>query len=152
MKLERIKNVCGKCGAKCCYFDGPMFTKTEKKRILKAGFKDVFVPDGKYYNAKCRGGKCPFLKNNLCTVQDRKPLECKFWPVYPVFKGNKRRFMVLDCPLTTHLSKADIRRLKLQAKKLPKEIAVDSITDVPPALTRRLNKFNWEKRLKEALK
>jgi len=153
MKLENIKRVCVKCGAKCCYFEGPVVTKAERRRILKAGFEDAFVPVRNYYYVKCRGGKCSFLRNKMCRIHDVRPLICKIWPVYPVFKGNKRRFMVLDCPLTAQLSKTDIRKLEVQSKRLPKEVAIDAITDLPPALTRRLNRlYSWDKRLKEALK
>jgi Fe-S-cluster containining protein len=152
MKLENIKRICSKCGAKCCYLDGPAVTKAERRRILKAGFGDAFAPAGKYYYVKHKNGKCPFLKNNLCRVQDVKPLMCKIWPVYPVFKGKERRFMVFDCPLTPHLSKADMRGLKLQSQRLPKDIVIDAITNLTPATTKRLNRFNWEKRYKEALK
>jgi len=152
MKLENIKKICVKCSAKCCYLDGPVVTKAEKRRILKAGFEDVFAPAGKYYYVKHKGGKCSFLRNNLCSVQSAKPLMCKIWPVYPVFKGKERRFMIFDCPLTPHLSKADIRKLEMQSKRLPKEVVIDAIANLSPAATKRLNRFNWEKRFKEALK
>ena len=50
------KSICGKCKSKCCYFGGPSITKAEKKKILKAGFKDYFIPchdmSGKVYPYK----------------------------------------------------------------------------------------------------
>jgi Fe-S-cluster containining protein len=151
MKLEDIKKTCIKCGAKCCFLGGPIVTKKERNKILKTGFKNVFVKFEKYYSVKSKNGKCPFLRDRLCLINDVKPLMCRIWPVYPVLKGNKRKFMVLDCPLTKQLSQKELQKLKIKAKKLPKELSADKITDLSPLIKKRLNKFGWNKKIKEIL-
>ena len=144
MKLD-TKEICIKCGAKCCFLGGPSFTKKEREKILKAGFKDIFIFSGKYYDLKAKNDKCPFLKNKLCLIHSIKPIVCKIWPVYPIFKENKRKFIILCCPLSKDLSKKEIKMLKKLAEKIPKGLAVYSISDLSPKTIRRLNKFGWSK-------
>ena len=39
-----------------------------------------------------KGLKCPYLKNNLCTIQERKPEACKLFPIDEIQKNNKCTF------------------------------------------------------------
>jgi Fe-S-cluster containining protein len=142
MRLENIKNVCVKCRAKCCYFGGPTMTKQEKERILKAGFKDYFIPCREYFDVRTKKGKCPYLKNSLCSIHDVRPDSCKVWPVFAKIVGGKRKYMLFNCPLTPHLSKNDILKLKKLASKLPDrfyELSWEG--NMPPHILKKIDKF-----------
>lgn len=145
MKLK-IKEICFKCGAKCCFLGGPTITEKERDKISKLGFKNVFICQGKFYDLKTKNDKCPFLENGLCSVQSAKPLVCKIWPVFPIFRGNKRKFIVLECPLTKHLSKEDMKKLKILAKRVSKELYKANTTGLSVRNKKKLNEFGWNKR------
>ncbi len=147
MKPDAIKKICVKCGAKCCFVGGPVVTAKEREAILKAGFPDVFVKAGRYYEVDSKTGRCPFLKNKLCLVHDVEPLMCKIWPIYPIFDGHKRRYLVLDCSLTKHLSKNYIQKLKVMSRKISKALSAIAIEDLSPAIRKMLNKFGWDEKV-----
>lgn len=149
MKLD-IKKVCIKCGAKCCKFAGPTVSEREKNKILKVGFKDYFIKCKNSYDLKTKNGVCPYLKNNLCEIHKVKPLMCRAWPAFPVFKGKKKRIIILDCPLVKYLNKSDLNKLKKEAAKLPKEL-VEEPLEQPLFILKRLEKFHWEEKIKQAL-
>lgn len=151
MKLEEIKEICLKCGAKCCNLEGPIVLKKEKDKILKGGFEDLFIPKGNHFEVKNNNGQCCFLKNNLCLIQEVKPLMCLMWPVFPIFKGNERKFVVLECPLTKHLSKTEIQKLKKLAGKLPREVAIAGIEELKNEIRKILEEFKWSEKVKQAL-
>ena len=155
MKLENIKNVCVKCEAKCCYFGGPTLTKREKERVLKAGFKDYFIPCHEYFDIKTKKGKCPYLKNCLCSIHKARPISCKIWPIFAKIIKGKRRYLLYNCPLISYLSKKDILKLKKLASKLPDrfyELSWEG--NMPAYILRKIKKFKpipldkWLKRMK----
>jgi Fe-S-cluster containining protein len=145
MKLK-IKEICVKCGAKCCFLGGPTITKKERDKIFKLGFKNVFICQGKFYDLKAKNDRCPFLENNLCSVQSVKPLVCKIWPVFPIFRGNKRKLIILECPLTKRLSKKDVKKLKILAKRVSRELYKTNTTGLSIRNKKKLNEFGWNKR------
>lgn len=152
MKLENIKRVCLKCKASCCKMGGPDFTKKEMQKVLKAGFKNCFSKiDDDWYELKSKNGRCPYLKNYLCSIHDVRPLMCKCWPVYLKFKNKKREYILIQCPLTPYLSKKQILEMKKQASKLPKRFVEEVKTNLPKKdfelIMRRFKKFK-RKRLK----
>lgn len=150
MNTEQIKKICKTCGAKCCkYFSAPTVTKTEKERLLKFGVKDKFYSSGKYFDYKTKTDVCPFLKNNCCSVHHIEPLLCKPWPVWPVIVGEKKKYIILDCPLTKHLTKSDIEKLKRYARAYPKFFTTWGITDLSKKAKKRLDEFGWSKKIKE---
>ncbi|OGI12527.1 hypothetical protein A3K64_01320 [Candidatus Micrarchaeota archaeon RBG_16_36_9] len=151
MKLENIKEVCVKCGAKCCYLGGPTLTRKERNKILKAGFKDFFILSGSFYDVKTKN-KCPYLENKTCSIYEFRPLVCKIWPVFPIFEKNKSKIIVLYCQLTRTLSKKDIEKLKNSSKKVSRNLSIANVSNLSPAIKRKLNKFGWNKNVKEALK
>jgi len=142
MKLENIKNVCVKCKAKCCYFGGPSFTKQEKNNVLKAGFKDYFIPCHEYFDIKTKKGKCPYLKNCLCSIHKVRPFSCKIWPVFAKVVKGKKEYILYHCPLTPYLSKKEIIKMKKMASKLPVrfyEISWEG--NMPPFILKKIEKF-----------
>lgn len=151
MKLQDIKKICQKCKASCCKMGGPDFTKKEMEKVLKSGFKNYFSKiNNNYYELKSKNGKCPYLsKDYLCSIHKVRPLMCKCWPVYPEFRNKKREYIIIQCPLTPHLSKKQILVMKKQASKLPREF-VDSLkTNLPKKdfklIMKRFKRFKKEK-------
>jgi len=120
---------------------GVAVTKKERDKILKAGFDDAFIQRGNYYEIKSKNGRCHFLKNELCLIQEIKPLLCKIWPVYTIFKRDKKEILVVDCPLARKLSKKEIQKLKTMTKKVTKGLAMLDYTNVPASIKKKFKKL-----------
>mgnify|MGYP001450670356 CR=1 FL=1 len=84
---------CTKCG-NCCKLDGYVeLEKGEPERI--AAYLGINIKSlckfgigaveelGKYAIIINDGKGCPFLKNNLCSIQDVKPKQCSDFPYWP---------------------------------------------------------------------
>jgi len=149
MKLENIKHVCKKCRGSCCKLGGADFTKKEMQKVLKAGFKNYFLKVGNYgYELKSKNGRCPYLsKNYSCSIHKVRPLMCRCWPVYAEYKNNKRKYIIIQCPLTPYLSKKQISEMKKQASKLSRKFIEwkDVHTNLPKKdfnlMIKRYNRF-----------
>lgn len=152
MKLENIKNVCVKCKAKCCYFGGPSLTKKEMDKILKAGFKGYFTPCHEYFDVRTKKGKCPYLKNCLCSIHKLRPVSCKIWPVFAKIVRGKRKYLLYNCPLTPCLNKSDILKMRKLAGKIPDRFyKISWEGNMPPSILNKIEKFKpvpFEKWLK----
>jgi Fe-S-cluster containining protein len=133
VKSNKFLKVCQKCKAACCRMGGPDFTEAEMKKVLKAGHKNYFfeVRDG-IYELKSKKGRCRYLKkDNSCEIQNVKPRLCQSWPVFPRIKNNKRKYLIIDCPITALLSNEQIAKCKIGASRIPKElldVALDNST------------------------
>lgn len=58
-------------------------SKSEYKLIKKLFGKDKIVEiKGRYFLVRREDGSCIFLINNICSIQNYKPLACKLWPFY----------------------------------------------------------------------
>lgn len=55
---------------------------------------------------------CPFLKNNLCTIRQYRPIDCRMFPFdYCIFKNKIITFISdEDCPIVKRISKQDIKK------------------------------------------
>jgi len=152
MKLENIKNVCMKCGAACCKWEGPRVTAKERAKILKADFPDYFIENGRgLYDMKTKRGICPYLKNRLCSIQKLKPLACLDWPLLPRIVKGRRKYFVGICPLTPYLSAKDLKKLKKLAEKEPTNLLKLNIQWRFPSAKRRFKKIKlipYEKHMK----
>jgi Fe-S-cluster containining protein len=153
MKANKFLRICQDCKASCCKMGGPDFTETEMKKVLKAGYKNHFfeVRD-KIYELKTKKGVCPYLKkDNACEIHKYKPILCLCWPVFPNFDRKTGGFIVLDCPLTKHLSKEEIEKCKEEAAKVSKkllDVALDYSTvskEDARILEEKLHKFKITK-------
>ncbi len=134
MKLQNIKKICQKCRAICCKM-GSDFSEKEMKKVIKKNpkLKKYFskIEEG-YYELKPKNGKCPCLsKDYNCSIHKDRSLMCKAWPVFPEYKGKKKRYIIIQCPLTPHLSKTQLETMKKQASKLPKTITKRVETSLP---------------------
>ncbi|MBU1008406.1 MAG: YkgJ family cysteine cluster protein [archaeon] len=130
MKAEMALKICQKCKAACCKMGGPDFSKSEMKKVLKAGHPNYFVElNPNHFELKGKKGRCHYLTNsNSCRIHNERPLMCKCWPVYVNYKNNKKEFVLIECPLTSQLSKKDIQIMKYQASRIPKEIITNSFS------------------------
>ncbi len=70
--------------------------------------------------------------------------------MYPVWNSKKKRYIILDCPLTKHLTKIDINKLKRMAAKITTELMVTTLSDFDPATERRWKRFHWDQKARES--
>lgn len=90
---------CRKCGARCCKEGTPILLPWERDRIVKETGRDVFKKVKKWYIIDKKDGEpCPFLKNNLCTIEEIKPINCKIFPA-AVFGGLNPERVMKTCPI-----------------------------------------------------
>ncbi|WP_202319659.1 YkgJ family cysteine cluster protein [Archaeoglobus neptunius] len=76
---------CNACGV-CCRVYKPKLTLYEYLKLRTTGF--VEEKAGKFYLKKV-GGRCPFQRGNLCSLQQTiKPLSCKLFPFVILKKGS----------------------------------------------------------------
>ena len=84
---------CDKCGDKCCRFAyhlvrfAPFFSEEEfLTAVTKGHSKRLFIKlkEGGYRARLSKKEKgffiCPFLANDMCSIQKIKPYDCKIWP------------------------------------------------------------------------
>lgn len=117
-KLDILK-ICKKCGEKCCKLGGPVISKEEKNKILKAGFDNFFIKSEGYYIIKRKkDGNCIYLKDHKCLIHKVRPIECETWPVSAAYKWGKVRYYLGTCPLTPKLNKKEIETAKKKLSKL----------------------------------
>ena len=119
---EVIKRICKKCGARCCKFGGVFYTEKEKSRILKAGFKDYFIPFKGFFATKPNKGNCPYLKGISCSIHEVRPTFCRIWPVFPKIINKKKKYYIFSCPLAKHIDGIFIKKAIKLANKLPNKI------------------------------
>ncbi|MBL7206217.1 MAG: YkgJ family cysteine cluster protein [Candidatus Aenigmarchaeota archaeon] len=90
---------CKKCGAKCCKSGTPILLPWERDKIVKETGRDVFEKAAKWYIFNKENGEpCPFLKNDLCTIEEIKPINCKAFPAV-IFGGINPEKTVKTCPI-----------------------------------------------------
>ncbi len=118
---------CKKCGANCCKEGTPVVFPWEKEEIVDRTGKDPFKKVKNFYIIPDH--PCPFLKDNLCSIEDIKPLNCKIFPA-SVFRGDKT---IVSCPV----------------KKLPPEF-LENVKRIKKQL--ELAKEQWESYIKSTKK
>ncbi len=122
MKKDNAKNICLKCGAKCCKFGGVLYTKEEKNKILKAGFKDYFINYKGFFATRPNLGSCPYLENDLCSIHRVRPTFCRIWPIFPKISNGKKAYLLFQCPLSNYVGRKFIKEAIKLADKLPNKI------------------------------
>ena len=91
--MKPIKFLCTKCGD-CCKTDGIVNLKRNELHSISNYLNEPLKKVKEKYNIKdisnedfvlvVTGRKgCPFLKNNLCSLQEVKPEQCKKYPFWP---------------------------------------------------------------------
>ncbi|MFB0523848.1 MAG: YkgJ family cysteine cluster protein [Candidatus Bathyarchaeia archaeon] len=135
---RHIRFLCDKC-AKCCGDTNErvrtiLMLKSESARISKETGLSIgefseraggFEPYT-YHVRKTQNGKCVFLKGNLCSIYEIRPLICRFYPFKLENIGNDRYvFSCTDeCPGIgngNRLDKAFYENLFAEFKKAMKE-------------------------------
>jgi len=154
-KSVNYLKVCQECGAACCKIGGPDLTEEEAKRILKKGHKKRFVKvEPNCYEIKSKKLKCTYLKkDNSCEIQDAKPSLCLCWPILPGYKKKKRLNFIVECPLTSNLTKREIKQCKKEASKVSKKV-IDYIFKKSKLPKEEIDKMKkkWAKFKKRELK
>jgi Fe-S-cluster containining protein len=105
-KLSLLRH-CEPCGARCCIEKGggPRFSLKEKA-LIEARFGKERLAQGKgYWMPKKPEGLCTFLEAGLCALEDIKPVDCRIFPLDPIFKEDGQMDFVIDvnCPAAQHL-------------------------------------------------
>jgi len=122
---------CQKCGAKCCKYGSTIVLPKERQKIINLTRKDVFIRKNSFFIIP--ENPCPFLKNNLCTIESIKPLDCRAYPVGLFKKDNKIKAGISQkCPFKDIITKKYLS----QAEKL-----FDSLTDEQKKDLTELNEF-----------
>jgi Fe-S-cluster containining protein len=109
---RHVRFVCEKC-AKCCGDTKErvrliLLLKIEAERISQRTAKGIgeFAEKIKGFEPylfrmkKTDEGKCVFLKDNLCTIYERRPLICRFYPFQLKNVGNDKHVFTYtrECP------------------------------------------------------
>jgi len=118
--MKSQADICKNCKAFCCKLGGGDFTEKEMLKVLKAGYKNYFSKIGEnHYELKSKKGICPYLKKDYsCRIYKVRPIMCKCWPVFINVKKNKKEHIIVQCPLTSALTKEQIKAMKKQANKI----------------------------------
>ena len=67
--------------SKCCYETEMTLSNEDISRISKLGYDDFYYEVDGYLQVKNVGGKCIFLKNDLCKIYPNRPEGCKLYPL-----------------------------------------------------------------------
>ena len=81
---------CFACG-KCCKKYVVPLSNEEAERLMRKYGKFVVEKIGRRYFIRKVNGRCIFLKNGLCTIQEEKPRACQLWPFYIYKKPRKSK-------------------------------------------------------------
>ncbi len=100
---------CNKCEYGCCSTrigSPPRIYPDEKEAIVKATGKDRFVEEDGYYVPVKDDTGCVYLDNGLCGIHDAKPVDCKIYPIDPVYNEDGNLDWVIDasCPASSHIT------------------------------------------------
>lgn len=94
-------NGCEECDAKCCA-SSIIYASLYDLDIVSKYFPILFyVKDKKispvyfFYYGESKGDKCPYLKNNLCTIYDDRPYACRS---YPFSLNSEKAYFDDGCP------------------------------------------------------
>lgn len=75
------------CGARCCRAPNWVALndhEMRRLRALKPEIKVLNIERGAWaLDFGDNGGACPFLANNLCSIYDERPFDCRRFPVAP---------------------------------------------------------------------
>jgi Fe-S-cluster containining protein len=152
MIKEEVLKICQECGAKCCKLGGADFSEKEMEIVLENGEENLFVKNGENcFEIKTDNLRCPYLKDDeSCKIHGLRPQECQSWPIYPEFDGKKVVYHLVDCKLTSKLTKKEINELLKIAKEIPKEVleGIHHDSKLPKSLIKEIdnsfNKFKME--------
>ena len=69
---------------------------------------------------------CPFLINNLCSIEKNRPMDCRLYPLdYCLYKNKPITITSISCPVLEKIPKAEIKRISRLMlnvlNKLPKQ-------------------------------
>ena len=141
------KDICLECGGHCCKLGGVIVTKDEVEAIIERGFPNHFIPlsDDVYGIEWGFEGRCNYLTNGGCSIYPVRPLGCRMFPVVQTRSGE---VILVECPLSFHLTKEELTKRVRILKQRPSDILKESEhlrEDYFKDLHMRLSKFNYRK-------
>lgn len=97
-----FKRICSDCKENCCLRFYAVLLPEEEEDFSDVAF-EIETERGVVKCIGSRGGNpCPYLsKEGHCTVYEKRPLDCRLWPVlvYVDFKTRERIiYLDLECP------------------------------------------------------
>ncbi len=115
------------CDSRCC--NSTLWLPGEYHRLMRRRLilnNDPSVIDKREYYillADKNTGRCRFLKNNLCSIQALKPVDCKIWPLYYHPYGSNLNLAYYDsnCPIARILPNRFIGSAIREQKKVQKK-------------------------------
>ena len=105
---EFEKEHCVKCGNCCRSFEKFQITKRELKQIaqhLNITWQELL----KRLHTRLIGDKCYikqpciFLKDNICTIYEIRPWNCRAFPMYAIAEDNSKLLQDIDCAVVRAL-------------------------------------------------
>jgi len=121
-----ISKVCKNCNT-CCKTYGWLLEK-EARKFIKKDYPviklnnsifciDSFNRDSKENLILDKIPRCKFYKNNRCTIQNEKPLDCKLFPIKVKFKGDNCFLgLSLGCKYISNLSEKEKNKVYNRVK------------------------------------
>ncbi len=104
----------------CCHFekdellDAPTFTNEEKRYIIENIDSNIkFNKINKVHQIVLEKRKeiyrCPLLRKDGCILKDKRPFDCKSWPLYIMKKDDEYYITVSnDCPTINKVEKSKL--------------------------------------------
>lgn len=132
MKKSEFLKICQKCNGLCCKLGGTNLTKEEVSKVIDAGFDNHFaeIVSGIYELKSKKDGVCPYLMEDLsCEIHEVKPLICSCWPFFPEFENGRVEQVLINCPLTKHLSTEELEICRKEAMDVTQKVAEISADD-----------------------
>jgi|FLOH01.1.fsa_nt_gi Fe-S-cluster containining protein len=127
-KLSLLK-FCMPCNSKCCktgkLIGSPIISIEEAKKLNKEEKKrleKVISPTNQEYyiiREQKNSNRCSFLsKDNTCTIQEKKPMDCLCYPIKAIYESANINFIIdTDCPAHQQLSEKFVIHSKKVALK-----------------------------------
>lgn len=119
-RFINFKDICANCHENCCKRFYAVLLPEEERLFEEHSF-ELHTERGSVKCIGSRAGKpCPYLSEcGFCTIYDKRPLDCRLWPVmvYIDFMTRERVvYLDLECPA-------------VREGRLPKEL-VDNIIKI----------------------
>lgn len=112
------KDICFKCEAYCCKFGGVIATKNEVDAIIARGYTNHFflLSDDVYGIDWGDDGTCVYLEDDVCVIYPVRPLGCR---MFPVVQTRSNEIILIECPVSSHLSEEELIKRKRILKQRP---------------------------------
>ncbi len=77
------KSPCNKCDGRCCSYRDIILEKVEKDKYIS------IITDEGYFALPMIDGKCPYLKDNRCSIYETRPIGCRTFECINCYRNVK---------------------------------------------------------------